>query len=192
MAELVGIFERDLFERLSENRNVVLQAEAEVGVVFEGLVLCFPEALDFQSDGFVAVRPGDFHTAIPFADSLCCLGPNVRSPLSRRFRGGIIDPGQRSQGRQQVRCSIFGFVNRSVDPSSINFRHSALKTAAGMSMSLTHMTTKYGHYMPDGNRRNYSSTTGLDLCCVVLLLGRTCAASNGRRTSPKPLRERMR
>jgi hypothetical protein len=65
--ELVGVFERDLFEGLPEDWNVVLQAEAQVGVVFERLVLCFSQALDFQSDGLVAVHPGDLHTAIPFA-----------------------------------------------------------------------------------------------------------------------------
>ena len=35
--------------------------------MFERLVLCFSQALDFHSDGLVAVHPGDLHTAIPFA-----------------------------------------------------------------------------------------------------------------------------
>lgn len=47
--------------------GVVLNAEAEVGVVFERLVLCFPQAFDFQGDSLVSVHPGDLHTAIPFA-----------------------------------------------------------------------------------------------------------------------------
>src|ERR1700722_376813 len=34
--------------------------------------------------------------------------------------------------------------------SSINFRHSALKTAAGISIRFSHMTTIYGHYIPLG------------------------------------------
>src|ERR1700730_3723589 len=54
--------------------------------------------------------------------------------------------------------------------SSINFRHSALKTAAGISIRLSHMTTIYGHYMADRNRRKSSSATGFDLCCTVFLL----------------------
>jgi hypothetical protein len=56
--------------------------------------------------------------------------------------------------------------------SSINCRHSALKTAAGISIDFSHMATMYGHYMPDKNRRNYSSTTECNLCGRVHLVCR--------------------
>jgi hypothetical protein len=41
--------------------------------------------------------------------------------------------------------------------------YSALKTAAGISICFSHMSTIYGHYMRDDGRRNSSSTTEGDL-----------------------------